>query len=119
MDKKEEILNCLNKLTQLLGEANIQNKSEQELVADWKNNCKRLSKEHEAHVAILNNLLLYFQNFTFLDNVQIIGDRLQFRMPGYKEEWLNSWKSESKAIQTGKLSVFLYNIDRDYIVEIQ
>jgi hypothetical protein len=54
-----------------------------------------------------------------LKNVQIIGNRLQFWLPEDKVDWVNMWKNNSKALQNGKLNLFLYNSLNGYIAEIQ
>lgn len=73
----------------------------------------------DTRTAILNNLYYHFKDYHFLEDVNIIGERLQFWMPKDKEDWITDWQENSKVIVSGKLRLFLYNVKDGYIVEIQ
>lgn len=73
----------------------------------------------DTRTAILSNLYQYFKNFPYLKDVRLIGSRLQFKMPANKADWLSIWERNSKALQNGKLKLFLYDDPSGFLVEIQ
>lgn len=73
----------------------------------------------DTQAAILDNLYTYFKDYKFLKDVKRIGERLQFRIAENKLDWLANWQTHSKALQNGKLRLFVYNDSDGYLIEIQ